>query len=365
MGMGLASNHYKQSSTWNEILSQGAVWQSVLSQLDRDNTAEEILGNNSRGASWLFVGCGTSFYLAQAAASSWTTTTGESARAVPASEILLYTQLLKMNGTQSRAVVISRSGRTSEAIRAAQVLQRDLRIRTIGITCAENSELAAHCDSMIVVNAADEKSTVMTRSFTSMLISLQYLAAKQAGDGKFLADLTAMAGSFPSRIASIAEQMESFVASHSFDDYVFLGQGPFYGLAQEAALKVMEMSCAYSQFFHTLEFRHGPKSIVSPKTCLMFFLSPQGQKDEAEVLAEMSELGGITVAIHNQTGGAGTDQKIAREAHLEIPLDLPVGELASLAPYIVPGQLMGFFNGIRKGLNPDEPKNLTRVVILD
>jgi glutamine---fructose-6-phosphate transaminase (isomerizing) len=363
--MGFAANHYEQSSTWNEILSQGTVWQSVLSQLDRDNTAERILGNNSRGASWLFVGCGTSFYLAQAAASSWTTTTGECARAVPASEILLYPKLLNMNAFPSRAVVISRSGRTSEAIRAAQVLKRDLRVRTIGITCAENSELAAHCDAMIVVNAADEKSTVMTRSFTSMLISLQYLAARQAGDAKFLADLSVMARSFPARIASIAKQMESFVARHSFDDYVFLGQGPFYGLAQEAALKVMEMSCAYSQFFHTLEFRHGPKSIVSPTTCLMFLLSPQGQKEEAEVLAEMSELGGITVAIHNQASGSGIGQKIAPEAHLAIQLDVPVGELASLAPYIVPGQLLGFFNGIRKGLNPDEPKNLTRVVILD
>jgi glutamine---fructose-6-phosphate transaminase (isomerizing) len=129
--MGPASNHYEQSSTWNEILSQGTVWQSVLSQLDGDNTANKILGDNSRGASWLFVGCGTSFYLAQAAASSWTTTTGEFARAVPASEILLYPQLLKMNGSQTRAVVISRSGRTSEAIRAAQVLRRDLRIHTI------------------------------------------------------------------------------------------------------------------------------------------------------------------------------------------------------------------------------------------
>jgi glutamine---fructose-6-phosphate transaminase (isomerizing) len=363
--MGPASNHYEQSSTWNEILSQGTVWQSVLSQLDRDSTTERILGNNSRGASWLFVGCGTSFYLAQAAASSWTITTGEFARAVPASEIVLYPQLLKINGSQSRAVVISRSGRTSEAIRAAQVLKRDLRVRTIGITCAENSELAAQCDSMIVVNAADEKSTVMTRSFTSMLISLQYLAAKQAGDATFLADLTTMADRFPSRLASIAKQMETFVASHSFDDYVFLGQGPFYGLAQEAALKVMEMSCAYSQFFHTLEFRHGPKSIVSPKTCLTFFLSANGHKDEMEVLGEMSELGGVTLAIHNQASGAGAVQKIAPEATLEIQLDLPVGELASLAPYIVPGQLMGFFNGIGKGLNPDEPKNLTRVVILD
>jgi glucosamine 6-phosphate synthetase-like amidotransferase/phosphosugar isomerase protein len=46
-------------------------------------------------------------------------------------------------------------------------------------------------------------------------------------------------------------------------------------------------------------------------------------------------------------------------------MDTAGDELALLAPYTVPCQLMGFFTGLRKGLNPDEPKNLTRVVILD
>ncbi len=72
------------------MLSQGTVWQSVLTELESNHSAESILGTDSRGASWLFVGCGTSFYLAQAAADSWTTITGEAARAVPASEMLLY-----------------------------------------------------------------------------------------------------------------------------------------------------------------------------------------------------------------------------------------------------------------------------------
>jgi glucosamine--fructose-6-phosphate aminotransferase (isomerizing) len=358
--MGLNHNHYEQSSTWNEIVSQGTVWQTVLAELERNKTAERILGMDSANGSWLFVGCGTSFYLAQAAANSWTAITGESARAVPASEILLYPHLTKVNGGQTRAIVISRSGRTSEAVRAAQVLRQELRTHTIGITCAENSELQAQCDATIVLSPADEKSTVMTRSFTSMLISLQYLAARHAKGEKFVEALKSMARAFPGKFSSIASEMESFVAKREFDDFVFLGQGPFHGLAQEAALKVMEMSCSYSQFFHTLEFRHGPKSIVSPKTCLMFFLSHAGQKDEAEVLAEMKDLGGVTIAVCNRA-----DQRTKAAADLLIEFNLPETELALLAPYIVPGQVMGFFNGLRKGLNPDEPKNLTRVVILD
>jgi glucosamine--fructose-6-phosphate aminotransferase (isomerizing) len=74
----------------------------------------------------------------------------------------------------------------------------------------------------------------------------------------------------------------------------------------------------------------------------------------------MKELGGATVAVCNRAGEA-----IQQASDLVIQMDTAGDELALLAPYTVPCQLMGFFTGLRKGLNPDEPKNLTRVVILD
>ena len=321
---------------------------------------ERIINASRDRQEWLFVGCGTSFYLAEAAAVSWTLLTQQPARAIPASEILLFPELLTTAGTQTQAVVISRSGRTSEAVRAAKVLSEDLRIPTLGVTCAANSKLDEICSESIVLAAADEKSTVMTRSFTSMLLSLQLLAARRAGKLQFIKHLEAMAQRFAPRIRVIAGQLEAFVRKQAFDDYVFLGQGPFHGIAREAALKVMEMSCSHSQFFHTLEFRHGPKAIVTPATCLTFFVSETGQKEEVEVLSEMKELGGVTIAICNRAGDAVRE---ASDLVVETNLDEP--ELAWLAPFTVPCQLLGFFTGLRKGLNPDEPKNLTRVVILD
>ena len=353
-------NRYTHSYTWNEISSQGRVWQTVLDELPNAPVMDKILSVSRNKNECIFVGCGTSFYLAEAAALSWTLLTGQTARPIPASEILLYPKLLQGQGTQPQAIVISRSGRTSEAVRAANVLRKELRIPTVGITCAENSELERACDLCVVLRAADEQSTVMTRSFTSMLLALQLLAATRAQNHRFVEGLRTMAEQFSSAISGIADRMETFVAQHTFADYVFLGQGPFHGIAREAALKVMEMSCSYSQFFHALEFRHGPKAIVSPATCLTFFLSDTGQKPEAEVLGEMKELGGITVAICNRA-----DADLRESADLTIELNFTGNELTLLAPYIVPCQLMGFFTGLRKGLNPDQPKNLSRVVILD
>lgn len=358
--MTINENQHANSHTWNEILSQGTVWQSVIDDVAGSRVIETILAESHSKREWIFMGCGTSFYLAEAAAISWTLLTGEPARAIPASEVLLFPKLLQAEGRDIQAVVISRSGHTSEVVRAANVLKHDLQIPTVGITCAQRSELEGACDRSIVLRAADEQSTVMTRSFTSMLLSLQILAARRAANVRFIDTLRAMAERFAPRICVLASQIEAFVARHAFADYAFLGQGPFHGIAREAALKVMEMSCSYSQFFHAFEFRHGPKAIVSPATCLTFLLSDTAQQAETEVLSEMKDLGGVILAICNRATA-----EIRRSSDLVIEIEITGDQLALLAPLTVPCQLLGFFTGLRKGLNPDQPKNLTRVVTLD
>src|ERR1700741_2514664 len=110
---------HSDSHTWNEILSQGKVWQSVIDETCGSEVVEKTLTAGRAKRKWVFVGCGTSFYLAEAAASSWTLLSAHPARAGPASEIRLYPQLLRAEGPEVQAVVISRSGSTSEAVRAA------------------------------------------------------------------------------------------------------------------------------------------------------------------------------------------------------------------------------------------------------
>jgi glucosamine--fructose-6-phosphate aminotransferase (isomerizing) len=300
---------------------------------------------------WLFTGCGTSFYLAEAAASCWTLLTGQPARAVPSSEILLFPQLVQLGDADLQAVIISRSGTTSEAVRAADILKKKHKVPTLGVTCAPGSELAKTCDLTISVPSADEKSMVMTRSFSSMLLAIIELAAECAGNKTIPDALRKVAGALVSGMQGWNEKIERFVTERTFEDYIYLAQGPFFPIAREAALKVTEMSHSYAQAYHTLEFRHGPKSIVAPQTCIAFLLSESGVQAETEVLLEMKELGGTIVTICNRA----SDEELESSAP----------EIALLAPFVVPTQLLGYYTGVKKGFNPDEPKNLTRVVILD
>lgn len=346
-------------ATLDEIISQPAVWQAALAELNQSEQPGAILDQTRARTEWLFLGCGTSFYLAEAAASSWTMLTGQRARALPASEPLLFADLAYTRAANLQSVIISRSGRTSEAVRAAEFLSRQPRVPTLGITCTADSALERACDQTIRISVANEKSLVMTRSFTTMLMALQHLAARKAQRLDFLEAQLPVAARFETQIQAMARRVETFVHTHSFADYVFLGQGPFHGVAREAALKVMEMSCSYGQSFHTLEFRHGPKAVVSPETCLTFFLSESATKAESEVLAEMKELDGVTIAVCNRATDA-----IRRSSDLLFELGFDGPELAALAPSVVPLQLLGFFTGVKKNLNPDEPKNLSRVVIL-
>jgi glucosamine--fructose-6-phosphate aminotransferase (isomerizing) len=131
-------------------------------------------------------------------------------------------------------------------------------------------------------------------------------------------------------------------------------------VAQESMLKVKEMSCSYAQAFHTLEFRHGPKAIVSGETLVTFFLSESGFDAETAVLEEVKGLGGATMVVTNAANGV-----VRRSADYLIELSLEAPEAARPAATVIAGQLLGFHLGIRRGFDPDQPRHLTRVVMLD
>jgi glucosamine--fructose-6-phosphate aminotransferase (isomerizing) len=121
----------------------------------------------------------------------------------------------------------------------------------------------------------------------------------------------------------------------------------------------MEMSRSYAQSFHTLEFRHGPKSIVSDTTLITFLLSEANHDTEVEVLEEIKELGGETLVVAKQL-----TRRARAAADLAVELDCGLPEPYCLAPFVFAGQLVGFYKALHKGLDPDRPPNLSRVVLL-
>jgi glucosamine--fructose-6-phosphate aminotransferase (isomerizing) len=344
--------------TLGEIFSQPKCWNVCLAKLASSAELRATQQMARPGAEWIFVGCGTSYYLAQAAASSFNALKLP-ARAVPASDLLMYPALTLQSGRNYIPVVISRSGRTSEAVRAAQMLEKQFDLRTIAATCASGQPLEPACTVTLKFFDADEQSTVMTRSFTSMLVGLQYLAASVSGDDAFRRALIELPAQVEPLLQEIPPQLRLFVESRSFSDFVFLAQGPLFGIASECMLKVTESSCSYAQVFHSLEFRHGPKSIASPDTLIAFLMSETSYEAEVELLEEMKALGAATMVIANRV-----ESRAQQASDFAIELGLQAPEYGRAAAFAVWGQLYGVYYGLKKGLNPDSPKNLTRVVEL-
>jgi|ERR1022692_4915805 glucosamine--fructose-6-phosphate aminotransferase (isomerizing) len=344
--------------TLGEIFSQPQCWATCLANLATSAELRAACQIARPGVEWIFVGCGTSYYLAQAAASSFNHL-NLPARAVPASDMLMYPGLTLHAGRDYVPIVISRSGRTSEAVRAAQMLEKERNLRTIAITCADSQPLEASCSVTLRLLDADEQSTVMTRSFTSMLLGLQYIAATISGNSAYRRGLLDLPQQVEPLLKETPQRLRSFAESRSFSDFVFLGQGPLFAIASECMLKVTESSSSYAQVFHSLEFRHGPKSIAGPEILITFVMSETSSDSEVELLEEMKALGAATMVIANRV-----NSRAQRASDFTIELGLQAPEYARPAAFTIWGQLYGVYYGLKRGLNPDSPKNLARVVEL-
>ena len=345
--------------TLAEIYSQPHIWAEAESQLEKSGILRRLSETFSPRSPWLFVGCGSSYYLSRLIAALWTKHFYIPATGVPASELLFAPEETLRRIGAEQIVLMSRSGETTEVLRAAELLQSHKTVQTLGVTCNPQSVLEKLCTHTFKLDWADEKSTVMTRSFTAILLAFQRLGLQFVGDLQLSSALDQLPREGQAWFDANARKIQSFAGKRKFADYVFLGQGVHYWLAQEAGLKITEMSSSYAQVYHSLEFRHGPRSIAGPDTLITFYISDAAKEAETTLVRELKELGAATFVIVNR---ATPELKAHSDLLVELALDGP--EFARYALTAIPAHLLGTAVGLRKGLNPDAPKNLTRAVVL-
>lgn len=323
-----------------EILSQPRVWRAALERC-RDYLPFWRATAQAPAGVTFFVGCGTSYYLAEAAAAAWRVLAGGESRAVPASELLLYPELYLRADRDDRFVMVSRSGATSEVVKAAERCMALPRGQVHVFTCCEASDLAAHATQVYVFPEGFDESVVMTRSFTTMLVALLVFAGVEP---QSMEPLVAAGEDVLRRFAALAA---NWLRSEPAE-FVFLGQGPLFGLAREASLKMKEMSLSTSEAFHSLEERHGPKSVVGERTAVVLLSSENSREWERPLLRELKELGAATWQIDETAG----DFSLA--SGLDLYRRLPL--------YILPCQWLALTRARAKAVDADRPRALSAVV---
>ena len=348
--------------TYKEILSQGDAWRSTIQSM---TVPQKGLKDWIRKP-WdevIFTGCGSTYYLSLSAAAIWQSITGIRARAVPASELWLFTEAVLTEGNKL-LIAVSRSGETSETLHAVDKFEAldnkdwltDWLADWLAISCYGERELALRAPFSLLAEGAHEQSVAQTRSFSSMFLLSQYAAGLAGDDIEYLANLALIPKAFERLIREYEPLANELAQNDELQHFVFLGSGVNYGLACEAMLKMKEMSLSVSEAFHFLEYRHGPKSMVTPGTLVIGLLSDRARSQEMKVLEEMQDMGATVLAIDDSGDDIPADYVVEIKSGLN---SLERGPL--LLPVL---QLLAYYRSMEKGLNPDRPKNLDAVVVL-
>ncbi len=284
-----------------EIESQPGLWAAAA------GTASAAAGLPRPGERVAVIGCGTSWFMAmcyavlrESAGAGWTD-------AFAASE-------LPRDRTYDRVVAITRSGTTTEILDALDGVRG--RVATTAITGDPRTPIADAADHLVVLGEADERSVVQTRFATTVLALLR------ASLGE---DLTR---AVDDARTALALPVDAYVDAEQVS---FLGTGWTIGLAHEAALKMREAAQAWTESYAATEYRHGPVAVAQAgRLTWVFGAVPPGLADQVAAT-------GATLVHH--------------------------GSLDPMAALVV-AQRTAVAKALARGLDPDQPRNLTRSVIL-
>jgi glucosamine--fructose-6-phosphate aminotransferase (isomerizing) len=347
----------KTTHTWQEILSQPQVWRATLQVFAAGRAALEGFLDQADFDQILVVGCGSTHYLAHTAAATLTHCGGIPARALPASELWLFPDIV--SASEAMLLAVSRSGTTTETLQALDRFREAGNGPALTVTCYPQSTLAQQADFALVAPDGQEQSIAQTRSFTSMLLLTQALAAVLGRDEGMLERLRRLPDALEDVVDRLGDLPRRLGEDQDIERLFFLGGGPLHGLASEAMLKTKEMSLSYAEAYYPLEFRHGPMSMVDGHTLVVGFLSDTGLAEELRVLQDMQGLGARTLALV-EDGSVFADWQ---PDHI-VELRSGLGEWERGLLYLPMLQRLAYHRALAKGLDPDRPTNLKAVVEL-
>ena len=347
----MMTEHVAGAFCYNEITSQDKAWAELI--IDVLNQTDPIQNIFADVDEVLFVGCGSALNVAFTGASIFQNQTNITSRAVPAAEVYFFPGSLLRNDRKTLAVILSRSGRTTEILQSLDYL-RHRNIPTFGITCQEKSPLAQKSDMALVLKPLVEQAVPTTRSVTGMLITLQLLAAIISGNTGLIHEIQRLP-----EICSL--QMPVYLAlgkeigcRTDLTNYAFVGNGPFYGQARESQLKIKEMTLRPADAYPLFDFRHGPQSTVGEHMLVTAMISDSAYPQEVQFLQDMRALGGVTFALCDRS-----DSGLRSCADYILELNSGLSELSRGPLYMPAIQFMAYFRALSSGLNPDEPHNLS------
>src|SRR6195256_2000248 len=259
----------------------------------------------------------------------------------------------KLNLSRALVIGVSQSGEGEDINRVLEIA-RARGAFTIGITNEPSSSMTGVVDETLLMHGGRERSVAATKTFTGQMMLFYLLAAALAKGGaaidyQQIPDLAARA---LEQKPAIVELVQRYVF---MENCVVVGRGLAYANAYEFALKLMETCYVVAERFSSADFLHGPLAMVERHFPVILFAPPGVMLPGVKALiARLQELHVDTLAITS-------DLEAAANCTRAIVMPKEIDEFVAPIPYIIPGQLFAALLAEAKGLDPDQPRSLSKV----
>ncbi len=311
----------------------------------------------------LLVGAGTSYHAGLVGQYWLEEVAGVSARVELSSELRTRKIVLPRN---TLVVGLSQSGETADTLEALRALKRarpDL--RQLALCNVPTSSLVRESDLYFPMQAGPEVSVASTKAFCAQVLAMNALAhalAQAKGtDGCLVsarAQLKELSEQFEANLSWAAQAAKQLApALDAAESVFFLGRGALYPLAMEAALKLKEVTYLHAEAFAAGELKHGPLAMMSPERPVVCFVA---DNDIApKVLSSVREVDARSAPV---LLCSPEHQKVDAAQHVALP---DGGALAQTLAVMLLGQYLAYECAVRRGLNPDRPRNLAKSVTVE
>ena len=320
----------------------------------------------------VLTGAGTSAFVADTAACLFMHDGFGQARSVATTDIV-SAPADYLNSDDRLFISFARSGNSPESVAACHIARKFCRdARHLVITCNPDGELARKADPekdlvIVLPDGTNDRSLAMTSSFTSMLIAC--LLCKNIRNLPAEKVRLEAAAAFAAHILEdeVTEALRK-MTEKDIHRAVFLGSGALKGIACESHLKLQELTdgqimCSFDSF---MGLRHGPKAVVNGHTLVVYLLNddPYTRRYEYDLIDQVGRENRPAAQIIVSLALSGITEDIDFEIDAPASADLAAGEY-KYVPYVLAGQLLGYFFSLSKGLDPDKPSvrgTISRVV---
>jgi len=262
-------------------------------------------------------------------------------------------------------ILISQSGETKDLHRCIQIAKNH-NLTTIGIVNVVDSLIAREVDCGIYCNAGKEVGVASTKAFTSQVVCLSMAAiwfstlheVNKQKRAKMICDLHNLSNDIQMTLDECSSKISDIASNFKADNMFILGKGTDEFIAKEGALKIKEISYVHSEGYSSSSLKHGPFALLDEKFPVIILNLDQNHSTKTmNCYQEVSSRNAPIIFITNEISICDG----LMSEYVLIPENKSYASLIG----IIPIQLFAYYLSINRGINPDKPKNLAKVVTVE